>query len=242
MKMKVDSHTHTLSSAHAYSTVLENARAAADAGLQMLAITDHAPALPDSCDQWHFVNYDVIDRELYGVKMLFGVELNILDYDGKIDLPEFLLEKQDLCIASFHNLITPIGTVKENTRAMLMAMENPYVDIIGHPDDGRIPIDFKELVIHAKRENVLLELNNSSLKAAKHRLNCRENLKQMLALCEQYGVKVSVGTDAHFATAVGRMDEIEALIEEVHFPEELVSCTDPDRFLHALRNYSRRHF
>ena len=48
MKLKVDSHTHTLASAHAYSTILENAQAAAKQDLELLCITDHAPALPDS--------------------------------------------------------------------------------------------------------------------------------------------------------------------------------------------------
>lgn len=235
MKLVVDSHTHTLASAHAYSTVLELAREAADTGLELLAITDHAPALPDSCDKWHFINYHVMDRELYGVKMLYGVELNILDYNGTIDLEEFLLEKQDLCIASFHDLITPPGSKAENTRAMLKAMENPYVDILGHPDDGKIPVDFEELVLHAKEQQVLLELNNASLKAAKYRLNSRENMKTMLKYCEKHGTAVVVGTDAHFATAAGKMDEVVQLLKETGFPEELVANTSAPKYLSFLR-------
>ncbi len=237
MKLVLDSHMHTVASAHAYSTVLEMAREAADAGLSLAAITDHGPALPDSCDQWHFINYHVMDRELFGVRMLYGVELNILDYDGRIDLEEFLLEKQDLCIASFHELITSPGSKAENTRAMMKAMENPYVDILGHPDNGRIPVDYQELVRHAKSENVLLELNNSSLRAAKYRLNARENLVAMLNFCMRYGASIVVGTDAHFATAVGRMSEASELLEEVHFPEELVANTSVETYLSFLHKY-----
>jgi len=237
MKLLADTHTHTIASAHAYSTVLELAKAAADTGLELLAITDHGPALPDSGDQWHFINWHVCDRELYGVKLLYGAELNIMDYEGTVDMDKEFLEKQDLCIASFHELITKPGNKKENTRAYIKAMENPYVDIIGHPDDGRVPVDFEELVRHAKREEVLLELNNSSLKAAKYRLNCRENLTAMLKYCEKYGAKVSVGTDAHFATAVGKMDEIIKLIEETRFPEELVVNSDVQKFMGCLHKY-----
>ena len=237
MKLAVDSHTHTLSSAHAYSTVMELAKEAKEAGLEMLAITDHAPSLPDSCDKWHFINWHVCDRELYGVRMLYGVELNIMDYKGTVDLEENLLKLQDIVIASFHELITKPGTKKENTAAYLGAMKNPYVDIIGHPDDGRVPVYFEELVKAAKETGKLLELNNSSLKAAKHRLNCRENLITMLELCEKYQVTVSVGTDAHFATAAGRMEEINALLEEVHFPEELVANTSADKFLKYLHKF-----
>ena len=237
MKLVLDSHTHTISSAHAYSTVLENAGEASRAGLELLAITDHAPALPDSCDRWHFINYHVMDRELFGVKMLYGVELNIMDYQGTVDLEPFLLEKQDLCIASFHELITTPGSRKENTQAMVKAMENPYVDILGHPDDGRIPVDFEELVRQAKAADVLLELNNSSLKAARYRLNTRENMITIMKYCERYQVPVVVGTDAHFATAVGRMKEVEDLLTETGFPEELVVNTSVERYLSHLHRF-----
>lgn len=237
MKLVLDSHTHTIASAHAYSTVMELARAAADNDIEMLAVTDHAPALPDSCDKWHFINYHVMDREIYGVKMLYGVELNILDYDGNIDLEDFLLKKQDICIASFHTLITAPGSKKENTRAMVKAMENPFVDILGHPDDGNIPVDYEELVLQAKAHSVLLELNNSSLKAAKYRLNSRENILTVLKYCLKYGAPVVVGTDAHFATAVGRMDEVSALLDEISFPEELVVNTSVERYLKHLHRF-----
>lgn len=237
IKFLLDSHTHTLASAHAYSTVLELAAEAAKIGLSLLAVTDHGPALPDSCDKWHFINYHVMDRELYGVKMLYGVELNILDYNGNIDLEEFLLEKQDLCIASFHSLITTPGSKKENTRAMVKAMENPYVDILGHPDDGNIPVDYEELVLWAKETSVLLEINNSSLKAAKYRLNSRENMAEMLKYCEKYGVSVSVGTDAHFASAVGKMGEAELLFQELCFPEELVVNSSVEKYLNHLHRF-----
>lgn len=237
MKLLVDSHTHTLASAHAYSTVLELAKAASEAGLSLLAVTDHAPAIPDSCDRWHFINYHVMDRELYGVQMIYGVELNIMDYDGKIDLEDFLLVKQDVCIASFHTITTVPGSKKENTRAMAKAMENPYVDILGHPDDGNIPVDYKELVLQAKEASVLLEINNSSLKAAKYRLNARENMIEMLTYCEKYGVSVVVGTDAHFATAVGRMEEAVSLLQEIRFPEELIVNSSVEKYLNHLHQF-----
>lgn len=67
---------------------------------------------------------------------------------------------------------------------MLGAMDNPYVKIIGHPEDGNIPVDYVELVKHARETGTMLEVNNSSLKTAYYRLNVRENLMEMLQLCE----------------------------------------------------------
>ena len=75
----LDTHSHTVASGHAYGTVLEMARAASERGLQLLAITDHAPALEGSCSEIHFRNFKVIDQYLYGVEILMGAELNIMD-------------------------------------------------------------------------------------------------------------------------------------------------------------------
>ena len=113
-------------------------------------------------------------------------------------------------------------------------MENPYVQIIGHPEDGYIPVDFEELVLAAKKNKVLLEVNNNSLKNAYFRLNTRENLMEILGLCEKHGVEISTGTDAHFATAVGYFDKVTDLLEEIHFPEELIANTDADKFLRLI--------
>ena len=86
MKILLDTHTHTLASTHAYSTVLEMAKYASEAGMEAIAITDHAPAIPDGAHPWHFQNLKAIPREIYGVKILYGAEVNILDLEGNIDL------------------------------------------------------------------------------------------------------------------------------------------------------------
>lgn len=234
MRFVVDAHTHTLCSAHAYSTILENARAAADRGLKLLCITDHAPSLPDSPDQFHFMNYHVLDKEIFGVRMLYGVEMNLMDADGNIDLPEHLLKRQQIVIASYHSVCTPPGTKAENTRCYLRAMENPYIQIIGHPEDGNIPVDMEALVLQAERTGTLLEVNNNSLKNAYYRKNTRENLVEMLRLCMERSVPISLGTDAHFATAVGCFDCVQPLLDELRFPEALVANTDTEKFLRLV--------
>lgn len=242
MKMVLDTHTHTIASAHAYSTVTEMAMAAGEKGLELLAITDHGPALGDSSHKLHFMNYHVLPREMYGVRMLYGVELNILDEKGTVDLDEAILERQDLCIASFHTACTKAGTLEENTQAYLGAMENPYVDIIGHPEDGYIPVDFERLVKKAKEKKILLEINNSSVKTAFYRLNTRENMKTMLTLCKEYQVPVSVGTDAHYAGAIGEFGQAVEVLREVDFPESLVANVSTERFFDLLRQRRKRSF
>ena len=234
MKLVLETHTHTIASSHAYSTVTELAEEAAKKKLQLLAVTDHAPALSDSCEILHFMNYHVLPTKIRGVEMLYGVELNIMDFDGNVDMSKEILERQDLCIASFHTACTKAGTLEENTRAYLKVMENPYVNIIGHPDDGYIPVDYIKLVKKAKEEDVLLEINNASLETAYFRLNTWENAKQMLELCKTNGVYVSVGSDAHYMETVGKFDGAQKLLEEVNFPEELVANTSVEKFKELL--------
>lgn len=234
MRLVLDTHTHTVASAHAYSTVTEMARAAGEKGLELLAITDHGPALEDSSSKVHFMNYHILPKEMFGVRMLYGAELNILDFDGNVDLEEEILKRLDICIASFHTMCTTPGSIEENTAAYLKAMENPYVSIIGHPEDGYVPIDFEALVKTAKEKKVLIELNNSSIKSAYYRLNTRENMIRLLNLCKKHEVNISVGTDAHFSSSVGSFDEALGILEEVDFPEELVANTSVEKFLKLL--------
>ena len=78
MNFVLDTHTHTLASGHAYSTIREMAYTAGEKGLKLLGITEHAPKMPGSCHEFYFRNLRAADRLMYGVELLFGAELNIL--------------------------------------------------------------------------------------------------------------------------------------------------------------------
>ena len=88
MKFLVDTHSHTIASGHAYSTITEMAEAAAAKGLKALALTEHAPEMPGTCGLFYFQNLDVVPRMQKGIRLLMGAEVNIMDPDGTIDLPE----------------------------------------------------------------------------------------------------------------------------------------------------------
>lgn len=218
----LDIHTHTLASGHAYNTIWEMAQAAKEKGLALLGISDHAPKMPGSCHEFYFSNLKVVPRTIYGLPVLQGVELNIIDYDGTIDLSERVLREMDYAIASLHTPCLAPGTMRQNTRAYLKAMENPYIKIIGHPDDGRFPIDYETLVPAAKEHGVLLEINNNSLNPNGFRKDTVQNDRKILELCIKYQTPVIMGSDAHVSTDIGRHERVTALMDEVGFPEELV--------------------
>ena len=159
----LDLHTHTTASGHAYNSLYEMAASASGRGIRIFGSSDHAPAMPGSSHYYHFINFKVLPRTLYGMKLLMGVELNIMDFEGNVDLDQDLLEKLDYSIASLHQPCIKSGTASQNTDAYLGAMKNPAIHIIGHPDDSRFPIDYDTLTAAAREHHKLLEVNNSSL-------------------------------------------------------------------------------
>ena len=159
------------------------------------------------------------------MKVYAGVEANIMDFDGNLDIGGKIYERVDYIIASLHTLCIEPGTVDENMRAYIGAMSNPYVKIIGHPDDSRYPLDYEELAKQAVKHSVALELNNSSLNPDSVRKGARENILALLKGCEKYGAYIICGTDAHIYTDIGDFSYTEALLKEAKFPEELVLNT-----------------
>lgn len=124
----LDIHTHTTASGHAYNTIYEMAQSASRKGLALLGISDHGPAMEGSASKHYFRSSRCIPRELYGVKILFGCELNIMDYDGGVDLDEVFAGALDYGIASLHDVCITPGSRAENTRAYLKASGH----FIGH--------------------------------------------------------------------------------------------------------------
>lgn len=238
MRDVVDLHTHTIASGHAYNTIQEMVRSAREQKLEVYGITEHAPAMPGTCTSMYFQNLEVLPREREGLTVLFGAELNILDFDGHVDLPERVLAQLDLTIASMHSPCFVTGSMEENTRAYQRVMENPYINIIGHPDDGRFPVDYDALAEGAAKNHVILEMNNSSLAPDSYRENAAENYRTMLAACQRYGTPVVIDSDAHVDLDVGNHRLAHQILLEVDFPEELLVNAHPE-LLKKYLNYYR---
>lgn len=236
MNIVVETHTHTIASGHAYNTITEMVKAASEKGIKLLAITEHAPAMPGTCHNFYFHNLRVVKRNMFDVELLLGTELNIIDYEGNIDMDETTLQQLDIAIASLHNpCITP-GTSEQNTNALIGAMKNPFVKIIGHPDDSRFPVDYERLVKAAKEHHILLELNNNSLNPSGFRVNAKENDIAMLELCKKYQVPITLGSDAHITDDIANCCYSKEILDITAFPEELIINTSVEKFKEFLKN------
>ncbi|BBF41590.1 putative histidinol phosphatase and related hydrolases of the PHP family [Lachnospiraceae bacterium KM106-2] len=236
MKLVLDTHTHTIASGHAYNTINEMVLAARDKQLELLSITEHSMTMPGTCHEFYFQNLRVIPREMHGVKLLLGTELNIIDYHGNVDMDESLMKQLDIRIASLHGPCIKPGTIEQNTNAVLGAIKNPYVNIIGHPDDGQYPLDYEAIVKAAKEHHVMIEVNNSSIRPGGFRLNSRENALKYVALCKQYEVPISLGSDAHYTGDILNYEYALDVLKEIDFPEELVMNTNTEKFLSYLHS------
>ncbi len=222
----IDMHTHTMASGHGYSTLKENIEAAKEKGLQVLGLSEHGPAMPGAPHHFFLTNYRCIPRRYGDLQLLCGVEANICNYGGGLDLEDKILAKMDYVIASMHVPCCKPGTMEENTKASIMAMRNPYVTILGHPDDDRYLLDREAVVLAAGEERVAIEINNSSLHPQAARKNGGENIRDLLYLCARYRVPVLLGTDSHICYTVGEFGDTLKLLEETKFPEELILNND----------------
>lgn len=234
MNIEVDIHTHTVASGHAYASLNEMVSSAKEKGLKVMAMTDHGPAMPGGAHKYHFHNLRVLPNIIDGVRVLKGVEANIIGYNGEIDISTEILSELELVIASFHSPCIEPSDIKNTTKTLMNLMDNPLVDVIGHPEDSRYKFELDTVIKAAKDTETLLELNNSSLLPTTFRENSREGLIAMLETCAKYQVPIVMGSDAHFTTSVGRFDKALALVDELGFPRELIMNSSGENFLEYI--------
>ena len=180
------------------------ARAARDAGLSYIAITDHSRALAmaNGLDERralaHARAIRALNDRLEGITVLAGIECDILP-NGAMDLADDCLAELDIVIASIHSAFTQ--DEQRMTERLLKAIECPWVDVIGHPT-GRLILkrdgyrfDFERVVDAAAAAGVALEINSQI-----DRLDLDEHLAR---LASDRGVKLLIDSDAHSPTALG---------------------------------------
>lgn len=228
----VDLHTHTIASVHAYSTIREMVNSAKQKGIKVLGTTDHGVGSSDSPKLSYFSSLYNLPTHIDGVRLLKGVEANIMDYEGNLDMPEKVLKKLDVVGASFHaNCIEP-SHVEDCTKAYLKVIENPYVNFICHSGTPEFDYDY-DIVIPAIRDaGKFIEINS-------HTYDCRVssimNCKNIALACMKHQCPILLGSDAHDEFEIGHFDKALAMLEDIDFPIELVMNCNED-FVNKLYN------
>ena len=226
-----DPHTHSIASGHgSQATIADMAKKANSVGLHMLGITDHGPATMCSSRASYFRSLAYAPKKRCGIDILYGVELNILDKDGTVDLPDEVLANLDYAIISMHTPNYKAGSIEDNTFAYVNAMKHPKVKIIGHPEDTRFPVDFEALVVAAKHFGVAMEINNCSLGPDGYRGDVRNNIMTILQMCKKYESPIVLSSDSHGVKHVGDFTYALEMVKECDFPEGLILNYSSEKF------------
>ncbi|MGB9663229.1 MAG: phosphatase [Moorellaceae bacterium] len=239
MYCEADLHVHTIASGHAYSTVKELAEAAAAKGLKMIAITDHGLRMPGGPDEHYFHNLVSIPRKIGEVEILRGVEANIVDEEGNLDIPEKILDQLDIVLAGFHAGTGFDGrTPEEYTRAAIAALNNPYVHLLVHPGNPDFPVDLEAVAQAAAATSKALEFNNNSFSLS--RPGSLPRCQQLARLAKQHKISVVVSSDAHIYTAVGNFARAWQVVKGAGISEEQIINMTANRVKEYLGWHRRR--
>ncbi|OQX78813.1 MAG: DNA polymerase III [Candidatus Omnitrophica bacterium 4484_70.1] len=204
--IKGDFHVHSLYS-DGVSSIREIALKAKELGYEFVGICDHSQGLkvanglsPERVEK-KIEEIRRLNEELGGIKILCGSEVDILN-DGSLDYPDSVLKKFDVVIAAIHYGFKQ--SKSQLTKRIVSACKNKYVNIIAHPT-GRLfgqreeyPLDWEEIFKAAKDNNVALEINTYPNRLDLSDLNCIRAKKE--------GVKIALGSDAHFLDEMRFMD------------------------------------
>jgi len=180
------------------ATIEDMARAAKQAGLKYIAITDHsrhltvAHGLDEKRLAQQIEHIDKLNEKLSGITILKGIEVDILE-DGRLDLPDSVLGQLDLVIGAVHSQFR-LPRAKQ-TRRILRAMESKYFTLLAHPSgrllESRAPyeLDMEAVIAAARERGCYLELNSQPQRLDLIDSHCR--------LAKQQGVLIGINSDGH---------------------------------------------
>jgi len=253
--LKVDCHTHTIHTAHAYSTFAENVMIAAEKDLEAIAITDHfglqIPWFQEGREyvlENHLKPTNLPDY-MRGVRVFKGVEIDITGFDGSLagsEIPiasnkfvksenfaDFVLNTKELVIASLHYFDGHrTGSISQNTQMYINVLARKNVDILGHPTRSGLEFHWPAIVEAARYHGKMIEINNETLRSRPHQTEIN---RELALLCAKADVPIAVSSDAHICFNVGEFSLTAQMLAEINFPEELIATKSLASFEAYLR-------
>jgi len=221
--LEVDLHSHSSFSCcglHSFVEMLERGKAL---GMKGLAITDHGQALGGRLNKPFFTR---LNNPVPGIRLLKGVECNVLEEPGRIDCPKEWLAYMDIVMLGVHPNLKAGLDKTTITRMLLRAMkDNQYVDVIVHIDSSVHDVDIEPVVEAALNYGMAMEINNSKTFYGATRPGATDEL---IAVCMNLKCPIVVSSDAHAINEVGRDDQVRALLEKAKFPEDLIVNRDAE--------------
>lgn len=237
MKILGDYHTHT-NYTHGKSTIEENVKQAENIGLKEIAITEHCYKGFNHIKKGDLqkIKNDIDSiKDKYNVKILMGIEANLISLEGDVDISDEELNSLDMVVLGFHkftkvgfknlfrfvlpNLLRKKATKKQierNTMAYINAMDKHRISILAHLGYAGCAVDCARLAHECVKRNIYIELNGKRINFSK------SDIDAMI----KTGVKFVVDSDAHHYLNVGKNHRAFNLIEKYKIPLEQVANID----------------
>ncbi|MEX0877837.1 MAG: DNA polymerase/3'-5' exonuclease PolX [Candidatus Spechtbacterales bacterium] len=219
------------------NTIEEYARRAKEMGFEYIAITDHTKALAmtGGLNEKRLLEHQKevreVDKKIKGIKVLSGVECDILK-DGSLDIDDEVLAQLDVVGVSVHSHFGL--SRKEQTERVIKAISNPNADIFFHPTGRRInkrapiDIDMEAVIKVAKKTGTIMEIN-----AHPERLDLKD---KHIRMAVEAGVRMCINTDAHSVDGLKYMDYgIAQARRGWAKPSDIVNTFSVNEFLGALK-------
>ncbi|OWZ83801.1 PHP domain-containing protein [Natranaerobius trueperi] len=246
MKVLADYHTHTNFS-HGKGTIEDNVMAARDQGLEEVAITDHGPrsfriginGMKSLKKMKQTINH--LNDRYNDIKVLLGMEANVVSLDGYLDIDNNFLEYLDILNVGLHPMVYPksfrdfkelflinwwhriapgndkkqkLAEIrKRNTNAILKALDNYPVFIVTHPG-LHMDIDTFELANKCSKQGAKLEINCS------HASKLTDYVKT--AVKANNNIEFVISSDAHEPCEVGKLEKGVNLCKQVGISTERI--------------------
>jgi putative hydrolase len=222
--LSVDLHVHSLFSSCGLHTLLELLEGGRRAGLAAMAITDHGLAVGNG--RLTSVFFERFKCPYEDIVLYKGIELNILDDTGAVDIVWQFMPFIDIILLGVHPNLPPRGSREHYTAMLCAALEkNPFIDIITHPNDPAYPLDYLRIARMAKERGVAIELNNSKIL---YNRSTAEDALELIAACKQSGCLVAVNSDTHALHELGRDESVRPLLDRAGFPADRIVNRDSD--------------
>lgn len=250
--IKGDYHTHTAAS-DGRSSMKDNIRRAVELGLKEIAITEHSFGTLLCHLTYPKFDFEKVSQELKNkeneIKVLVGVEGNLLNPDGDTDVPKDVIPHCDILQLGFHRFLQPKHLknnlrfvlingfasrkkretfIETNTEAYLSAMDRYPIDILVHLNH-RALVDVKRVCAKAKEKNIYIELNEKHI----------STLENDIDAVVESGVNFILGTDAHETAKIGRFAKTEKFIEKHNIPKDRIYGLDKTPVFKDKSNYGK---
>jgi putative hydrolase len=189
--------------------------------------------MPGAPHYWFFSNQRILPRFLDGVAIIRGIESNIMNRAGEIDVHPSVDQNLDWVIASFHEPVFQPADKAAHTEALINVIRGGRVDALGHLGNPNFDFDFDEVIACAAQHHVAIEINNSTLKGHS-RVGSVDRCYEIAKVAKAHGAYVTTGSDAHFCQDIGQLQLASELLENVGIAAEKVITHSVEQFLAFL--------